>query len=152
MAMQHDFPERRLSPRYPIRVPLGIRINGEQGEKGPLRSQTGDLSEGGLSFRWAEGLEVGTPVEVLLPVEDLRFAIQGAVARCSEENSGFRVGLAFRDPTQAFRLKLGEQMARIAELRNELTLIRGREVSLEEAARDWVDFCAEKFAEVYAAA
>jgi hypothetical protein len=113
------------------------------------RSRTADLSEGGLSFESPEPLAAGAAVEVAFPLEAERFALTGTVANCAATGGGYRVGLAFLEPPQTFRRKLAEQILRIQELRRELGRIRGEDVSAEEAAREWIEYYAEKFAELY---
>jgi hypothetical protein len=147
--MEDSVRDRRRHIRHPIQVPLAIR---PRGAAAAVCSTVGDLSAGGLSFSSPLPVDVGSRVEVELPVGERRFALVGAVARCEPtgETEGFRVGLAFVEPDMSFRMKLAEQVLRIEELRNELTRERGADVTEEEAARSWVEHCARQFADVYA--
>ena len=138
--------ERRASPRYPIPVPVRFRLDGGRFE---ARSHVADLSAGGLSFRSVQEIPEGSELEVAFPFEDTRFVLRGSVVRCLCEGSEYRVGICFLQPEERFRVRLAEQVLRIHELRRELSLQREEEVSTEEAARDWIEYYAREFAELY---
>jgi hypothetical protein len=140
----NEFTDRRSHARHPIRTPLQLRV-----ADAALRCRTGDLSEGGLFFESPQEFPAGTNVEVTFPIEAERFALSGTVANCAEVGAGYRIGVVFGEPSQTFRRKLAEQILRIQELRRELGRIRGEDVSAEEAAREWVEYYAEKFADLY---
>src|SRR4051812_27474280 len=133
----HD--ERRQYVRHHIRVPLQVRLNDGSPE---FVSRTGDLSEAGLSFLSPRPLEKGTLLEIDIPVSVRRFKMPGMVRGCSEVEGGFRIGLSFEETGSLFRMKLAEQVLRIAELQKEMARERGEEVTYTEAAEAWV----EKFA------
>ena len=141
--------ERRKFTRHPIRVPLRCRAQDRDAE---IRTRAADLCDGGVSFVSRDPLPAGADVEVVFPIEDQQFALTGTVASCvhDEAAAAYRIGLSFQHPTASFRMKLAEQVLRIHELRRELTRIRGEEVSVDEAATEWIDHYAEKFAAIYA--
>jgi hypothetical protein len=135
---------RRRYVRHPIRVPVVVRYGGID-----LRTRSGDISEGGLSFEAAAELLHGTQVEVELPVHHTRFKLTGTVASCVPMGESFRVGLSFVETGLQFKMKLAEQVLRIEELRQTLSLERGREVTNSEAAAIWVEKYASTFADLY---
>ena len=136
--------QRRRYVRHPIRVPLVVRYGGTD-----LRTRSGDLSEGGLSFQAINELVHGTQVEVELPVNHTRFKLIGTVAACVRAGEGFRVGLSFVETGLMFKMKLAEQVLRIEELRLALSKERGHEVDKAEAAAIWVEKYASTFADLY---
>ena len=140
--------DRRNYLRYPVRVPIRLRIG-----KDPvaIKTQSGDLSEGGLYFLWHTELPSGTPVQVTLPVESRLFELKGSVAYSAKEGATglFRTGISFRGRVSAFRAKLAEEILRIQEFRERSSEKAGCSVSEEEAARKWIKQYAEKFSEIY---
>lgn len=140
--------ERRQSLRHPLQVPIQIRI---AGDSLPVKSQTGDLSEGGLHFYWTRELSKGTGVSVAIPVLTRVFEMTGEVAYSSPdlETRLYRTGVSFTQPTSAFRAKLAEEILRIRQFREKASEAAGRLISEEEAARKWIKKYAEKFSEIY---
>ncbi|MGH7818809.1 MAG: PilZ domain-containing protein [Candidatus Binatia bacterium] len=140
--------DRRSNARYPIPLPLRFRVSERKDE---WRSRALDLAEGGLSFFSPYWLSEGTLLSLTFPLQAERFTLTGAVAYCRESKPGgsFRVGLYFVRPTLGFRLKLADEITAIRELRKELHLARGEEVSLEEAAREWVEYSAGQRPDLY---
>ncbi|MGH7859965.1 MAG: PilZ domain-containing protein [Candidatus Binatia bacterium] len=140
--------ERRSFPRHAIPLPLRFRVSERKDE---WRSRMVDLSEGGLSFPSPYWLAEGTLVNLAFPLHGERFTLTAAVAWCRETERGqsFRIGLYFVRPSMGFRLRLEEEISAVRELRKELHLARGEEVSLEEAAREWVEYCAGKHPHLY---
>ncbi len=140
--------ERRQHLRHPIRVPIKVQM----GKKDiTLKSQTGDLSQGGLQFLTAEEIPQGTLMDVTIPIGDRIFRLYGWVVwTASDPKSGlFKVGVSFDQPVMSFRAKLAEEVHRIREFRDETERKTGRPISEEEAASIWIDKYAQKFAELY---
>lgn len=139
--------ERRSAARHGIPVPLRF-----QSPEGEARSSVVlDLSDSGLSFRAPEPLAPGMLVSFRFPLEGEEYRLTGAVAWCGPEPApdGYRVGAYFLRPPMGFRLRLAQEAELIRDLRKELTLIRGEEVTHEEAAREWLGFVAGKFPDLY---
>lgn len=134
--------ERRRFTRYAIPVPVRCRSDGDGFE-----TRAGDLSGGGVSFLAGHRLPPGQEVEVALPLERDSFRMRGEVVRCEPdpEAGDYRVGVRFSNDEHRFRAKLGEQVARIHQLRRELSRLRGVEVSVDEAATEWVRHYAAGF-------
>jgi hypothetical protein len=139
--------ERRRYVRHPIRVPLAVR---PRGSTQAFFSRVADLSEGGLSFGAPLPVELGTILDIELPVHHSRFKLTGTVASCMTTADGsFRVGLSFGETDVSFKMKLAEQVLRIEELRATLSRERGTEVSTQEASELWVEQFASSFADLY---
>lgn len=137
--------DRRRYVRHPIRVPLAVRPK----NAGHFLSRAADISEGGISFDSRVPMTQGDIVEVELPVHHSRFTLAGTVASSAPlPGGGFRIGLSFVEPGTAFKIKLAEQVLRIAELQQTLSKEAGREVSSREAAQVWVEKYAETFADL----
>lgn len=143
--------ERRRFLRHPIRVPIKIHLPDRED---PGKSQTGDLSGGGLLFSWPAEITPGTSLEITLPIGSQAFRMKGCVAYCVKNEAGdtsFRIGVAFEEPAMSFRLKLAEEVYRIQEYRYQVSRLLGRLISEEEAAAKWIEKYATRFAELYQA-
>jgi hypothetical protein len=70
--------ERREHPRFRLRVPFELRLEGSQA---PIRGATSDLSIGGCYIETMFTFAVGTRVELLLQI-DGTLIVLGAVATC----------------------------------------------------------------------
>lgn len=140
--------ERRQHFRHPIRVPIRVQI----GKKDiTLKSQTGDLSQGGMQFLTAERIDKGASIDVTIPIGDRIFRLYGWVVWTAvDAKSGLlKAGVSFDQPVMAFRAKLAEEVHRIREFRDQTEKKTGRAISEEEAAGIWIEKYAQKFAELY---
>lgn len=141
-------PERRQFLRFPIRVRVRLRL---ADDPGPIRSQTGDLSGGGLYFYWIRVLAKGSLFKVNLPVLDRAFNFTGRVVYSVKDalTGLFRTGVAFREPSSVFRKKLDEEILGIQKLRDKLSQKEGYPVSDDEAAAKWIQKYSREFAKIY---
>jgi hypothetical protein len=138
---------RRQFVRHPIHLPLAVRPRDGSPE---IITRAGDLSEGGVSVTWPEPLPIDTPVDVELPIDHRRFDLTGTVASCVElPDRSYRIGLRFSEVRQSFKLKLAEQVLRIAQLKESLSRERGEPVTHAEAAQIWVEQYAGTFADLF---
>lgn len=140
--------ERRSSLRHPIQVPIQVRVAGDDTSR---KSQTGDLSEGGLHFYWNRELSRGTALSVTIPVMSRLFQMVGAVVYSQKDSltNLYRTGVSFEEPGSSFRAKLAEEILRIQKFQEEASRTAGHPLSEEEAARKWIKKYAEKFSEIY---
>ena len=104
-----------------------------------------------MKFSCPDAFVKGTLLSISIPVEDQLFRITGQVVYCQRDpDSGFfHTGVSFSDPTMNFRLKLAEEVLRIKEFRDAASREKGREISELEAATEWIQRYAEKFAQLY---
>ena len=143
--------EKRKFFRHPIKVPIQLaRVEGRTSDQ----SRAEDLSQGGLAFLWPEEIPEGTHLELGIPVEKKLFKVEGHVTHSQKDaQTGlFRTGVCFENALSAFRAKLAEEILRIREYCEKMSLLRGRQLSEEEAAQLWVDRHAEDFAKAMGAA
>jgi hypothetical protein len=140
--------ERRKFERHPIKVPVKLKLS----QKGrPFACQTLDLSEGGFLFLAPREINTGTSLEVRIPVENRLFKLTGAVAYCLKDlgSDRFRIGVAFKETSNAFRAKLAEEILRIQHFRDETSRLLGKEISEDEAAQKWIAKYGARFSEIY---
>ena len=120
--------------RHPANVPIEVvDVPGSQG------SRVTDVSYGGLSFTCAQPHATGSEIEIRVPEVDVSFCARAVVARCNFAGPGYRVGVRFLDPEDAFQSRMVEQLCAIESYRLQLGEREGRWLSGEEAAREWIE-------------
>ena len=146
MTTSTDADKRRFY-RHPVSVP--IEYQEKQVRSG--RSASVDISEGGLCFLAERFLAKGSAIHLKIPVGDQMFAIEGQVAYSNRVPTlnRFKTGVAFTNPSSAFRAKLAEQMLQIKLYREKIARELGRHMTEEEAARNWIEKYAKQFGELF---
>ena len=149
--------ERRINKRHFLKLPIHYQeIAPGKAERSspsilPERSQTKNLSDGGLLFLAPRHYPVDTLFELTFPVKDKLFTMKARVIHLTkDEDSGFyRTGVSFSSASQVFKIRMAEQLYEIDEYRNALSKEKGRSVSEEEAAEKWIGERSADFAEFY---
>ena len=136
--------ERRKYYRHPISAPIKLRAARNPDS---IRTETQEISLGGLSFLSQNRLEKSSFVDLSIPVKDKLFEIKGRVAYSVEDGKSgkFRTGILFIDSPSAFRAKLAEEALEIMRYRKEISRELGKEVTEEEAAKRWIQNFAKDF-------
>lgn len=145
--------ERRRFIRHPLSIPISYKVlkkTRNLGEKG-TPAMTTNASMGGLLFSTKRPVKVGSLIEIKLPFKDKVFNVKSKVVHCvkSAETKLYNVGSSFYRFSDAFKTKLIEQIYLIAGYRDLRSVQLGREVSLEEASREWIERYAERFKRLY---
>jgi hypothetical protein len=143
--------EKRKFFRHPIKVPIQLtRVE----NKTAVNSHAEDLSQGGLSFLWPETIPAGTHLQLSIPFEKLLFKMNAHVTHSQRDTDTglFKTGVCFEDSVSAFRAKLAEEIIQIRQYREKMSLLRGHQLSEEEAAKVWIDRNAENFAKLMGSA
>jgi len=145
--------EHRRFIRHPLSIPIGYKIvkKTQSGEEQNTRAVTANVSMGGLLFSTKRPVKVGSLIAIKLPFKDKVFSVKSKVVHCtkSPETKLYNVGSSFYRFNDAFKTKLIEQIYLIVEYRDLRSLQLGREVSLEEASREWVKRYAERFTRLH---
>ncbi|TLS65647.1 PilZ domain-containing protein [Mariprofundus erugo] len=133
--------ERRSFIRHPVDVPIQIYP-----QLGPLLSevQMRDVGKGGLAFRTNVALDSGMLLTLVIPHVHPPFEETGVVCWCQPDGDSFEVGVRFVDQEVMFKARMVEQICYIEEYRRRENG-RGRRLSLEESAREWVNKYAADF-------
>lgn len=139
--------EKRKFFRHPIKVPIQLT---QVENTPPSNSRAVDLSQGGLAFLWTEPIPEGTRLKLSIPVEQQLFNMNAHVTHSEKDESTglFRTGVSFEDSASSFHAKLAEEILRIRQFCEKISLLRGRQFSEEEAAKIWIDRNAESFAKL----
>ncbi|MDD5422659.1 MAG: PilZ domain-containing protein [Candidatus Omnitrophota bacterium] len=145
--------ERRHYLRHPLNFPLEYKVleKGSPGQLKGVRSSTLNISHAGLMFSAKQPVDIKTVIRIKMPVQSKVFNIKAEVAHCDkdEETGLYNIGVSFRRFSDAFKTKLVEQIYLIIEYRDIRSLQLGRDMSLEEASREWIKRYSERFKKLY---
>ena len=145
--------EKRKFIRHPLCFPLSYKIvdKGAHSSGKESRSNTLNISIGGLLFAAKRPVETGSIIIVKMPFENKVFNIRARVVRCDKnpETKLNNIGVRFYRTNDAFKVKLVEQIYLISEYRDLKSMQTGKEVSLEEASREWIKKYSERFKRMY---
>jgi hypothetical protein len=128
--------------RHPADVPIEVSPV-DQGSGRPPRLVNVGL--GGLAFRSHSAFRPAHVVKVRIDCVRPAFETTARVAWCRACDGEFELGLAFTDPDEAFRARMVEQVCYIEHYRREIRDTEGRELTAEEAAREWIERNAARF-------
>lgn len=142
--MQEDNTAIRRHIRHVTGIPIEVNLEYHQDYHAANDSIT-NVSLGGLCFIASDRLEVDEQIKVRFPVINNKASIDAKVVWCNKTAKGYEVGLEFRDPEEVERLKMIEQICQIENFRHDLERREGRQLSSEQAAREWVNRYAGEF-------
>jgi c-di-GMP-binding flagellar brake protein YcgR len=153
--------EYRHFIRHPVCLPLSYQVI----EKGPkkdlktdskkdqedVRSQTTNISLGGLLFPSKHSIDPESRIVIKMPFENKVFNVKAQVVRCmlNSETKLYDIAVNFLRTQEAFKAKMIEQIYLIAGYRDMLRIQSGKEVSLEEASRKWIKRYSARFKRLY---
>ena len=122
-----------------IRHPTSIPIQVCAGDTGDAQVKVRNLSAGGLCFITDKPVKVGTLVEFDIPLINPDYHGRGVIVWRREESvEQYEVGVRFTSDDEYFRTRMVEQVCQIEDYRQRLAL-KGRQVSSEEAALEWIE-------------
>ncbi len=128
--------------RHPADIPIKIIKNGnEDCYRQPLQ----DISIGGLRCWFNEPLAIGTEIIIIIDLVEPVLEIQGRVIWCRAVDDSYELGIEYRGEEDVYRLRMVEQICHIEHYKNEIQLREGRNISSEQAAREWIVKFADDF-------
>lgn len=138
----HDLLMRRF-----IRHPSSVPINFDVIECGRASGSTAlvNVSRGGLCFYSDVPLPKGARVHIEIPIESPPFEVIGQVTWCHMDDKYFSIGVAFETQSEAYSVRMVEQVCYIEHYRRWVAQSEGRSLSSEEAAQEWVEHYAAEF-------
>ncbi len=144
--------QKRRFIRHPMCFPLSFRRI-----KSPLRQdseeaiKTKNIGRGGLLFSAKEKVCPASLIQIKIPFQSKLFKVKAEVVHCNKNiNTGlYDIGVNFIRPKEAFKVKLIEQMYLISEYRDLRSMQLGKEISLQDASREWIKKYSEKFSRLY---
>lgn len=132
----------RTFVRHPSEV--AIRIHSEGVPRHASRRMQ-NISEGGLSCRSEEPLQVGCRVSVTIPIVSPPFVAAGEVVWCRHSHACFELGIQFLEEESAYAARMVEQLCYIERYRHEIMLREGRMLDSDAAAVEWIEKYAADF-------
>jgi len=128
--------------RHPADIPIDISDTGRF-MRASLRTR--NVSLGGISLRSATPMVPGSIVVVSISYVQPPFETKANVVWCSKRDDEYELGVEFLTTEDAFRGRMVEQICHIEHYRQEVARSEGRELTVEEAAREWISMYASHF-------
>lgn len=130
--------------RHPADIPLEVRPESQQPScPGELRN----LSRGGLAFTAQQAYPIGSDVKLMINCCPNALEVRGQVVWCEAREEGYELGIAFYTPAEAYQVRMVEQICQIEQYRQDVWRKERRQLSQEEAAREWISRYADQFAQ-----
>lgn len=141
--------EKRHFIRHPICYPLEFE---HAPKKIKERTRTLNVSEGGLLFLSKHSLKVGEIIILKMRLQDKVFKVKARVMHSSKDTENpaiFNIGVSFYRYSDAFKVKLVEQLYLIDEYRILRSLQLGYDVTMQQASEEWIKRYSKRFARLY---
>lgn len=129
--------------RHPSDIPIEYQVDARNA--GIRQERLNNISPGGLSFCSARELRPGTLITLRITHVQPDFEASAQVAWCHPDGGAFRIGVAFRNVDDLFRVRMVEQICHIEQYRAEILASQGRQLDWEQAAREWIREFAKEF-------
>lgn len=121
--------------RHPTSIPIQVCSSSQEESCAQVRN----LSTGGLSFVTDKPVKVGTVIEFEIPVTKPDYHGRGIIVwRREQSPEHYEVGIRFTSDNEYFHARMVEQVCQIEDYRQRLAL-KGRELSSEQAALEWIE-------------
>lgn len=147
--------ERRTSERHVIELPIKYKVVDDSKKKRPVCATTHvtNICDGGVLFLCSDRFEIGTLLELTLPIQNQIFLIKGKVVHVSHDSGSefYKIGIQFSKADHIFKVKMAEQLRQIHQYQQMLSEQEGRIVPEEEAAHRWIEVHSGDFAEFFKA-
>ncbi len=128
--------------RHPSDIPVHIQT---ASDKDHNHQRLNNISHGGLAFDSATPVETGTVIQLNIDYVDPSFRAEGIVTHCHEEQGHYVIGVEFVNQNDLFVARMVEQICHIEHYKREVARHEGRELTGQEAAREWIDKFAADF-------
>jgi hypothetical protein len=136
--------------RHPASVPIEIAVDRDAEEAAEAAASDANLtniSAGGLAFHLFDAVSLGSNLTISMPDIWPSYSARGTVVWCRESNAGFEVGVQFLESNEAFKARMVAQFCQIEDYRRDIHHSEGRNLTSEQAAREWIVQYAGEFAE-----
>lgn len=141
--------ERRRFIRHPVCYPLEFE---HASKKIKERTKMLNMSEGGLLFLSKHLLKKDEVIILKMPLQDKIFRVKAKVMHVTKDGENtdlFNIGVSFYRYSDAFKVKLVEQLYLIDEYRILRSLQLGHELSMQKASEEWIKRYSKRFARLY---
>jgi len=145
--------EHRHFIRHPLSLPLEYKVieKKQTEDTSEERSTTINISQGGLMFSARQPVKEDSVITIKMPFQKNIFKVNAKVTHCekSPETKLYNVGVCFYRFSDAFKVKLIEQIYLISEYRDLRSIQLGKEISLEQASKEWIKRYSARFKRLY---
>lgn len=140
--------EQRRYLRHLLVSPLKYKVEEVEDYKS---AETVNVSEGGLLFTAKKNVEPGKLIELHMPLYEKVYKIKARVVHTQKDESSelYRIGVAFTSYSDAFKVKLIEQIYLIEEYRVLRSLQTGKEYTIQQASKEWIKRYSDRFEKLY---
>ena len=128
--------------RHPCDIPIEFS---EDTASYPQRERLDNISHGGLAFSAARPQRRGHILWLRIPDVQPPFEAPARVTWCNPVDEGYEVGVEFVMPDDEYRARMVEQLCYIEHYKRRVQAREGRELSGEQAAREWIEKYAARF-------
>ena len=153
MENEHMVQDKRRFIRHAMCFPLTYKVlkKVDLEKIKETTSETINISRDGLLFSAAKSVNPDAVIEVQLPFRDKMFTVKAQVVHCTPvpDSQYYNIGICFKNFNDAFKVKLIEQLYLISEYRDLREIQLGREISLQEASKDWIKRYSKRFQKLY---
>lgn len=104
-----------------------------------------NVSVAGLQVKLPHAIDEGTLVEVRITTITPVFSAAARTVWCHQAEADFEVGLHFLEPNDAFKVRMVAQICHIEEYRKSILARKGRHLTVEQAASEWIEKYADTF-------
>ena len=133
----------RLFIRHPFDITMQYMVGDELTDTEEQERVLNDVSENGLCFKSPRPVKEQAKIYIRIPIHEPPFEAEGYVAWCKQAGDHYDVGVEFHEMSK-FSLRMVEQACHIKHyMRQEQK--KGRDLSTEQAALEWVEKYAGEF-------
>lgn len=131
--------------RHPSSIPIDLAI-----ERAPQSGEPElcNISSGGFACAVDKPIEVGSSIELRIPLIWPDYRGCGVVVWCRPAPPRYEVGIEF-GAQDLFKTKMVEQLCQIEHYRQQVLNDEGRELEAEQAAQEWIALYAREFSETF---
>ena len=134
--------EQRKFIRHPSDIP--IEFSDTDGEPVSQVGNAHDVSYGGLAFESANCPQSGAIIQIRIPTVQPAFETRGQVVWCRRLDGRYEVGVRFLEHTDAFKVRMVEQVCHIEQYKRDVLEREGRSLTGAAAAKEWIERYASK--------
>ena len=130
--------KKRQFLRHPISYPLRFEVASEEKHED---SHTLNISKGGLLFLSRYKAKLNALITLKLPFQNKAFKVKAKVVHIEKDKDNpklYNIGVSFDEYSDAFKVKLIEQIYLIDEYRSLRSIELGHEVGMRKASEEWI--------------
>lgn len=129
--------------RHPSDIPIHVQV--ESAQQRSERQRLTNVSHGGLAFESEQQIETGIVIQMQIDVVEPGFTAEGVVTHCQREADHYIIGVQFISHDDLFVARMVEQICHIEHYKREVAEREGREISGQQAAKEWIAKYASSF-------